>query len=214
MALRGRPPAAAAGSAANALTAAGAAERPPTAASTMSAKDRKIIDHIRMNARTQTTTAAMAVTTTAPAAPPLDPGAKEMTFQSLPAPAGAFSKPKSLMNRTYGSVPMEPRSAVDAESLSLDCGRQSTHVIPCTPWPTSPRRRRPEQRVDGPPRPLKLDESLWPVSRRGPRISARPGRHFTRAAATLRCPGKDLQMTNTPTVTAELTARYPAASEV
>ncbi|MCB5292387.1 hypothetical protein BJQ90_01822 [Arthrobacter sp. SO3] len=102
-----------------------------TAASTMSAKDRKIIEHIRMNARTQTTITAMTVTTTAPAAPPLDPGAKEMTFQSLPAPAGAFSKPKSLMNSTYGSVPREPRSAADAESLTLVSWR-TKYTAPAT----------------------------------------------------------------------------------
>ncbi|GAB3560208.1 hypothetical protein GCM10027405_09620 [Arthrobacter alkaliphilus] len=87
-----------------------------TAASTMRANDRKIIEHIRMNARIQTTMTAMAVTMTAPAAPLLVPGDSDTTFHSRPDPSDARSKPKSRMNTTYGSVPIESRSASAAES--------------------------------------------------------------------------------------------------
>jgi hypothetical protein len=69
-----------------------------TAANTTSAKERKIIEHIRMNARIQTTMTAITVTTTAPGAPPVFPGASEIRFHSRPVPSGARSKPNSLMN--------------------------------------------------------------------------------------------------------------------
>jgi hypothetical protein len=69
-----------------------------TAANTTSAKERKIIEHIRMKARIQTTATAIKVTTTAPTGPPVVPGAKETKFHSRPAPSGARSNPKSLMN--------------------------------------------------------------------------------------------------------------------
>ncbi len=68
-----------------------------TAASTTSAKERKIIEHIRIKARIQTTMTAITVTTTAPRAPPVFPGANETRFHSRPAPSGARSKPKSLI---------------------------------------------------------------------------------------------------------------------
>ncbi|UTT71174.1 hypothetical protein NMQ03_08900 [Arthrobacter sp. DNA4] len=57
-----------------------------TAASTTTANERKIIEHIRMKASIQTTTTAIMVTTAAPAGPPVFPGANETRFHSRPLP--------------------------------------------------------------------------------------------------------------------------------
>jgi hypothetical protein len=89
-----------------------------TAAKTTSAKERKIIEHIRMKARIQTTITAITVTTTAPAGPPVVPGARETKFHSRSLPFGARSNPKSLMNTRYGSDPMDSSSAAEAKSLA------------------------------------------------------------------------------------------------
>ncbi|ALO68198.1 hypothetical protein AS189_18950 [Arthrobacter alpinus] len=71
-----------------------------TAAKTIKANDRKIIEHMRMNDSIHTTRTAMAVTTTAPVGPPVVPLLSETTSQSRPEPASAFWKPNSLMNTT------------------------------------------------------------------------------------------------------------------
>jgi hypothetical protein len=71
-----------------------------TAAKTMSANERKIIEHMRMNDSIHTTRTAIAVTTTAPVGPPVVPVLSETTSQSRPEPAAAFWKPNNRMNTT------------------------------------------------------------------------------------------------------------------
>ncbi|MDJ0314581.1 hypothetical protein [Arthrobacter sp. H35-D1] len=71
-----------------------------TAARTISAKERKIIEHMRMNASIHTTRIAMAVTTTAPDGPPVVPELSETMSHSRPEPAAAFWNPNNRMKTT------------------------------------------------------------------------------------------------------------------
>nr|WP_258067234.1 hypothetical protein [Arthrobacter sp. GMC3] len=91
-----------------------------TAAKTIKANDRKIIEHMRINPRIQTTSTAMAVTTTAPPTPPAVPELSDTMSHSRPEPAAARWKPNKRINTRYGSLPRVSNRAVEAESVKLE----------------------------------------------------------------------------------------------